>query len=207
MSCILRDWTDSRSMDKLDVHSERFFARLLMKVDDFGRTENDSRLLKSRLFPLKTDIRESDISRWVACCHKAGLIRIYTDVKSRSILEIHKYGQRKKFMKSEYPPPEDQGQLPLETAKKNLSPAPEEEEKKKRRRSEILAPESISGEVKFKREIWKLLKDEETLKKRLSSEKESCKPDQKLIEALRAQLKTVRDEIKSFHAELPISKV
>ena len=34
---ILRDWTDSERVNALTVQGERFFVRLIMKVDDYGR--------------------------------------------------------------------------------------------------------------------------------------------------------------------------
>lgn len=45
------------------------------------------------------------------------------------------------------------------------------------------------------RAMWQLLRDEETISKRLNQEKEKSTPSQQIIEALRFQLKTVRAEI------------
>lgn len=102
---ILRDWTDSYNMDGLDANAERFFTRLIMKVDDFGRFHADPRLLRSNLFPLKPEIRDTDITRWLAACEKAGLVRCYCDAKSRNYLEINKFDQRKRAEISKYPDP------------------------------------------------------------------------------------------------------
>ena len=33
---MLRDWTQSEKIDELTIESERFFTRLIMKVDDYG---------------------------------------------------------------------------------------------------------------------------------------------------------------------------
>jgi hypothetical protein len=46
------------------------------------------------------------------------------------------------------------------------------------------------------REVWKLLKDEETLTSRIKREVESSKPDTVLIESLKAERLTVRTEMK-----------
>lgn len=102
---ILRDWTDSFTINTLDVHSERFFTRLIMKVDDFGAFHADTRLLKSYLFPLLPDIRETDITRWLAACEKAGLVRCYVDDKSRKYLQIINFKQRMRQQVAKFPQP------------------------------------------------------------------------------------------------------
>ena len=99
---ILRDWTDSFIIDQLDVNAERFFVRLIMKVDDYGRFSADERLLKSNLFPLKTNIRETDISRWITECETTGLITVYT-VASKKYLEIQNFNQRLRIKSTKYP--------------------------------------------------------------------------------------------------------
>lgn len=103
---ILRDWTDSFIVDELDVHSERFFVRLIMKVDDFGRFSADKRLLKSQLFPLKSDIRDTDIARCLTACEKAGLITIYT-VASKCYLQIENFKQTLRQKTTKYPAPDE----------------------------------------------------------------------------------------------------
>ena len=205
---LIRDWTDSLTVDALDVHGERFFTRLLMKVDDYGRTLVDNRLLKSRLFPLKTDIRETDISRWLAACQKAGLLRFYVDGKGRTILEVFKFGQRKKFMKSEFDPPEGQAFLPLaghRLPEKNLPPITEVEAEGKKKATgtspidksieKITAP---AAPARKGRELWQLLKDEEMIAKRLQAEREKSKTCPELLETFKQQLKAVRDEIRNL---------
>lgn len=109
--CLMRDWTDSLKVNSLDAQSERFFTRLMQKSDDHGRHPADLRLLKSRLFPLLNDVRNTDCSRWLAACEKAGLVRCYLVADGRKFCEILSFGQRKKWMKSEHPPPEGQPAL------------------------------------------------------------------------------------------------
>lgn len=102
---ILRDWTDSEKINSISVHAERFFVRLIMKVDDYGCFYADTRLLKANLFPLLLDsIREADITRWMAECQKAGLIVIY-EVKSKVYVQILDFKQRLDRAKSKYPMP------------------------------------------------------------------------------------------------------
>src|SRR5690606_14080237 len=103
---ILRDWTDSFIIDDLDVHTERFFVRLIMKVDDYGCFYADSRLLKANLFPLKPDIRETDVSRWIAACEKSGLIVTYM-VANKWFLQITNFKEVLRQKNKKFPLPED----------------------------------------------------------------------------------------------------
>lgn len=100
---ILRDWTDSEAIDQLDVNAERFFTRLIMKVDDYGRYVANHKLLKSNLFPLRTDIRETDIPRWLAACEKSGLIVLYK-VALKDYLQINNFKQVLRQKIEKYPP-------------------------------------------------------------------------------------------------------
>lgn len=104
---MLRDWTQSDKVDQLSCQAERFFTRLIMKVDDYGCFYADTRLLKANLFPLKIDkIREADISRWTAECQKAGLIVLYLAV-NKKYLQILDFKQRLDKAKAKFPLPND----------------------------------------------------------------------------------------------------
>lgn len=103
---ILRDWTDSEKVNTLSVHAERFFVRLIMKVDDYGRYSANVKLLKSSLYPFLIDeVREADISRWTTECEKAGLILLYV-VASKPYLQIDNFKQTLRQKTEKYPPPE-----------------------------------------------------------------------------------------------------
>ena len=102
---MLRDWTDSDKINSLSVHSERFFTRLIMKVDDYGCFYADTRLLKANLFPLLLDnIREADLLRWIAECQKAGLIVLYENANKKYV-QIIDFKQRLDKARSKYPLP------------------------------------------------------------------------------------------------------
>lgn len=106
---MLRDWTLSDKVDVLSVHAERFFTRLIMKVDDYGCFNADTRILKAALFPLKLDsVREADLLRWMAECQKSDLIVIY-EVSKKRYLQINDFKQRLDRAKSKYPLPTDNG--------------------------------------------------------------------------------------------------
>lgn len=100
---ILRDWTDSVEVDSLGWEAEVLFVRLIMKADDHGRFSANPRLLRSLCFPLRASVRETDITRWLAECEKAGMIRLYVS-ESKPFLVICKFGQQIRS-KSKYPGP------------------------------------------------------------------------------------------------------
>jgi hypothetical protein len=102
---ILRDWTDSEKVNGLDAYGERFFARLIMKADDYGCYYAHTSLLKANLFPLLlNEVREADISRWMAACQKAGLIVLY-EFNSKRFLQIVDFKQRLDKAKAKFPLP------------------------------------------------------------------------------------------------------
>jgi hypothetical protein len=103
---ILRDWTDSEAVDLLSIYAERFFTRLIMKVDDYGRYSANLKLLKSALFPLKTDVRETDVSRWLSECEQSGLVVLY-NVASKGYLQIINFKQVLRQKHEKFPSPPD----------------------------------------------------------------------------------------------------
>jgi hypothetical protein len=101
---ILRDWTDSETVNKLDNFSEVVFLRLIMKADDFGRFSGNPKLLRSLLFPLRDGVKESEIDKALSICEKAGLIVRYI-VSGKSLLEIVNFKQRTRARVSKFPAP------------------------------------------------------------------------------------------------------
>lgn len=109
---ILRDWTDSLRVAELSADAERFFIRLIMKADDFGRFHGDERLLKAALFPLLPDIRLTAVRHWCDECVTADLLALYQDGRGRKFLEINGFNQRTRAKSSKFPPPD--GHMPVE---------------------------------------------------------------------------------------------
>lgn len=104
---MLRDWTDSEKMNTITVHAERFFIRLIMKVDDYGCFYANTALLKANCFPLLLDaVREADITRWMAECQKAGLIVLY-EANGKRYLQIKDFKQRLDKAKAKFPLPSE----------------------------------------------------------------------------------------------------
>ena len=102
---MLRDWTDSETVDRISAEAERLFVRLIMKADDYGCFHANPRLIKSLLFPLKDGLRDVDVARWIAECVKVGLIRVYEDGAGKPYLEIRNFNQRLKNSKRKFPEP------------------------------------------------------------------------------------------------------
>ena len=103
---ILRDWTDSTLIEQLNAEEERFFLRLIMKVDDFGRFSADPRLLKAALYPLLTDICLSHVSQMTVKCQSIGLLLTYTCPRNLQWLEIQNFKQRTRTKISKCPSPD-----------------------------------------------------------------------------------------------------
>jgi hypothetical protein len=101
---------DSEKVNALSYGAEVFYVHLILKADDFGRFDARVPVLRSYLFPLRP-IRDTDISRWIAECEKAGLIAVHgTDGKR--YIEILRFNQRIRSEKSKFHDPErDDGHL------------------------------------------------------------------------------------------------
>jgi hypothetical protein len=75
---------------------EVFYRRLMSIVDDYGRYEALPQLVRSRCYPLQTDlVRVADITRWMAACQKAGLVVLY-EVDGKQYLQLEKFGQQQR---------------------------------------------------------------------------------------------------------------
>ncbi len=104
-SRIIREgWLESESVDRLSPQAERFFLRLCLRADDFGRYHANPQLLKSNLFPLKDDARSADMTRCLDEIEAAGLIRCY-EVASKRYVEIVRFNQRTRANHSKFPEP------------------------------------------------------------------------------------------------------
>lgn len=95
---------DSDAVNQLTAPEEVFYRRLMSVVDDFGRFDGRVPVLRSRLYALQlSQVREADISRWIAACEKAGLIALY-DVDCKPYILFHRLGQPR-AESSKYPDP------------------------------------------------------------------------------------------------------
>lgn len=102
-------YVESEHVNAVGWMGECFFTRLIVKVDDFGRIEAHPKLLRAKLFPLKLEqVRETDVSRLIAECEKAGLLRLYT-VNGKQYIQLLRW-ERGRASSSKHPePPTDSG--------------------------------------------------------------------------------------------------
>lgn len=153
---IIRDWTDSATMNKLGWQEEVLFTRLIMKADDYGNYFADTSLIKSLLFPRKDGLRNSDVERWLTNLKAADLIRIYP-AKGDSFLHIVNFGQRLRQKKRTYPEPPDSI---LSADCQQLDDNPPIETKRNETEVETETKEKVRDNVAIKRsEILKLEKE------------------------------------------------
>jgi hypothetical protein len=103
--------------------AEVFYRRLHQVVDDFGCYSADPRLLRPRMYPLALEkMREANVSRCLAHCEAAGLVRLYS-VGAKQYLVVIKFKQRMRAMVRRHPEPpfdpdadecpSDDGQMPV----------------------------------------------------------------------------------------------
>lgn len=96
---------DSDTVNSLSWAAEVFYRRLMSKADDYGRYEARTTLLRSQLYPVKIDkVSCPDVEKWLAECAEAGLVRVYR-VEGKDYLQIEKFQQRLRAMRSRYPEP------------------------------------------------------------------------------------------------------
>ena len=102
---------ESEAIDLLDAEAERFFVRLMLRADDFGRYHANPAMLANMLFPLRRDIEPKMVENWLNQCAKAKLLRLY-QIEGRWCLEIGKFHQRSRAQQSKFPdPPPDDGHM------------------------------------------------------------------------------------------------
>ena len=102
---MLKDWTDSESVDKLSLEAEVFFVRLIMKADDFGNYTGNIKLINAALFPLK-GYDPYTVNDWLHECVEAGLVSRY-EVDKKPLIHIKNFDQKLRRMHAVYPPPSD----------------------------------------------------------------------------------------------------
>lgn len=86
----------SEKVAALGWPEEVFYRRLMSIVDDYGRTEANPQYLRSRCYPLQTDVvRVADITRWMAACQMAGVILSYA-ADGKQYLEVINFQQQQR---------------------------------------------------------------------------------------------------------------
>lgn len=130
---MIRDWTDSETVDQLSPLAEVFFTRLIMKADDYGNYPGNPKLINAALFPLK-EYTATQIAEWSNECRNAGLI-VWYHAEGKPYIHIKNFEQKLRRMRAVYPPPPvgqvtDNERTSDGQVTDNVRPEVEEEEKK-----------------------------------------------------------------------------
>ena len=101
----------SDSLDQLNSFQENVFYRLIVNCDDFGRMDARPRILASRLYPLREDIREKQLMDALQALSSAELVILY-QVDGKPFLQMRTWERHQQIRakKSKYPAPESQPQ-------------------------------------------------------------------------------------------------
>lgn len=155
----------SDTIDQLTAEEERFFYRLLVQADDFGRFDGRAPVVLAGTFPLRAhEITIDQVEAWLQRLAEVDLIRFY-HVNGRRYLYFTTWDrhQQKRAKHSKYPdPPADVGDMkssditcnhgnatdstcPRETRNENTRI--EKRDKQTRRAREDDAPSSAVGEA------------------------------------------------------------
>jgi hypothetical protein len=99
----------SETLNLLSAEAERFFYRLLVQVDDFGRQEAHPKVLRAKCFPHKIDsLTDEDILKWLNELIAAGLLIVYS-YNGKPYLQFITFKKHNtpRAKKSKYPGPTD----------------------------------------------------------------------------------------------------
>ena len=98
----------SETLNQLTWFQEVFFYRLITLCDDYGRMDARPAILKGRMFPLKEELRSSEISKALDALESSGLIRRY-EADGKPFLQVTTWDrhQNVRAKKSRYPEPAD----------------------------------------------------------------------------------------------------
>lgn len=98
----------SDTLNQLSDFEERFWNRLIVNCDDYGRFDARPAILKGRLFPLMDGKTQRDMTNALSKLASVGLVELY-EVDGKPFLRVvtwDKY-QRIRAKRSKYPAPSD----------------------------------------------------------------------------------------------------
>jgi hypothetical protein len=104
---ILRDGIlDSKRVSELSPAAELFYRKLLSLVDDYGRYESDSDLLRGKLYLRRPSVTVQDVEEFLSECALGPnpLVVLYT-ADSKEYLQVVNFQQQERTKK--YPDPPD----------------------------------------------------------------------------------------------------
>lgn len=98
----------SETLNQLTDFEERFWNRLIVNCDDYGRFDARPAILKGRLFPLMDNKTLKNVSDALTALASVGLVKLY-QVDGKPFLQVvtwEKY-QRIRAKRSKFPPPDE----------------------------------------------------------------------------------------------------
>lgn len=87
-----------------DPNAEILYYRLLIVVDDFGRTDARPLMVKSECFPIRERVNADKCMQWLKELDSARLIGLY-EVEGKPYLQIAKWDNKPRALTSKYPEP------------------------------------------------------------------------------------------------------
>jgi len=106
----------SDTIDGLSWFEEVLFYRLMVNVDDYGRFDARTAILKARLFPLKSSVTEKQIEQAIARMNETGILIAYT-VSGKPYLQLSTWAKHQSIRnkRSKYPSTDERDDEPLES--------------------------------------------------------------------------------------------
>ena len=111
----------SDTIDGLSWFEEVLFYRLMVNVDDYGRFDARTAILKARLFPLKSSVTEKQIEQAISRMNETGILIAYT-VSGKPYLQLSTWAKHQSIRnkRSKYPSADERDDEPLESNCKQL---------------------------------------------------------------------------------------
>lgn len=98
----IRDYTRSEKLKNLSASAERFYIRLLMRIDDYGNIIATPEILKAECFPNLSATRTTDIRQWMQDCINAELIACYS-ADEKNYIHVFDFGQKLRYPRRKHP--------------------------------------------------------------------------------------------------------
>ncbi len=100
------EFSEQKALAQVPLDAAAFYTHLYFHVDDFGRANAEPDLLRAKAFPFRRDLRDTDCSRLLAACVKAGLIAVY-EAGGTPYLEVVAFRDARhlRAQHSRFPPP------------------------------------------------------------------------------------------------------
>lgn len=97
---------DSELVDALSPLAETLFYRLLVTVDDFGRTDARPSMVKAQCFPIKDAVTAEVAAELLDELSSCGLVHVYA-IDGKPYLQVSKWDNAPRAKESKFPAPDD----------------------------------------------------------------------------------------------------